>query len=285
MAELFDDRLCDLGEGPIWHQARGSLLWFDINAGRLLERQGETPRYWQFEGPVTAAGVLPDGDILIASHVALQRFNLETGSMEIIEPLEEDVPETRSNDGRPDAWGGFWIGTMGRAKQPGYGAIYRFFGGELRKLHSGITISNAICFAPDRSRAYFTDTPKRVIWQQALDEKGWPAGGPEVFVDLTNANGTPDGAVCDADGYVWSARWGSGEVVRHAPDGRVDTVVSVPASQVTCPAFGGPDARTLYCTTARETLSPEALRSEPLAGATFKLLDDVPGRFEPQVIL
>ena len=285
MAEGFDDRLCDLGEGPLWHPTRNSLIWFDINGGRLLERQGDTPRYWQFEGPVTAAGLLPGGDLLIASHVALQRFNLDTGASEVVHPLEANLPKNRSNDGRADGFGSFWIGTMARLKTPGDGAIYRLYRGELRKLHSDITISNSICFSPDRSKAYFTDTPRKVIWSQALDEDGWPASPPEPFVTLAEADGYPDGAVCDAEGYVWSARWGTGEVVRHAPNGQLDTVVKVPVSQVSCPAFGGPDARTLYCTTAREELSPEQLRAEPLAGATFKLLDDVPGRFEPEVAL
>lgn len=285
MAEVFDDRLCQLGEGPLWHPARRSLIWFDITAGRLLERQGPHQRYWQFDGPVSAAAVLQGGGLLVASHVALIHFDLETGLSEVLRPLEADRTETRSNDGRSDPWGGFWIGTMGRKITPELGAIYRSYGGELRKVQDKITIPNAICFAPDRSCVYFTDTPKRVIWRQPLDEAGWPAAEPEVFVDLANANGTPDGAICDLDGYIWSARWGSGEIVRHSPTGQIDEIIAVPASQVTCPAFGGADGRSLYCTTAREGLSEDVLRTEPLAGATFRLLDDVPGHFEPEVHL
>ncbi|MGB0497119.1 MAG: SMP-30/gluconolactonase/LRE family protein [Rubricella sp.] len=278
MVEVFDERRCKLGEGPIWHRGRGSLLWFDIHSQRLLERQGDRQRSWAFEGPVSAAGILPDGRILIASHVALQTFDLDTGVTEVVCPLEADNAVTRSNDGRSDPWGGFWIGTMGRRAERGAGAIYRWKGG-LKRLFTGITISNSICFSPDRARAYFTDTAARVIWSVPLDERGWPDGSREVFVDLGDQPGNPDGAVCDTDGFLWSARWGAGRVVRHAPDGRIDTEIHLPVSQVTCPAFGGPGFRHLYATTAAEGVS------ETEGGMTFLIADDVPGHPEPEVLL
>ncbi|MBB5514617.1 sugar lactone lactonase YvrE [Rubricella aquisinus] len=285
MAEIFDNRVCDLGEGPIWHPERGSLIWFDINDGRMLERQGETTRAWLFSEPVSAAGLLDAKRMLVASASSLFEVDLDSGEATTRMDLEHDSPLTRSNDGRADPMGGFWIGTMGRQAQPKAGAIYRLFGGELRKLFPEITIPNSICIAPDGSRAYFTDTPSRVIWSQPLDEQGWPVGEREVFVDLGDAPGNPDGAVCDADGYVWSARWGGSLVVRHAPDGRVDDEFMVPASQVTCPVFGGADMGTLYVTTAREGLSDEQLSTEPAAGCVFEIATGVPGRVEPYVKL
>jgi sugar lactone lactonase YvrE len=285
VAEIFDNRVCDLGEGPIWHPERGSLIWFDINDNRMLERQGETTRAWLFSEPVSAAGLLDAGRMLVASASSLFEVDLDTGDATTREELEHDNPLTRSNDGRADPMGGFWIGTMGRQAEPKAGAIYRYFGGELRKLFPEITIPNSICFAPDGSRAYFTDTPSRVIWSQALDEQGWPVGEREVFADLGDGPGNPDGAVCDADGYVWSARWGGSLVVRHAPDGRVDDEFMVPASQVTCPVFGGEGMSTLYVTTAREGLSDEQLSTEPAAGCVFQIATGVPGRAEPYVKL
>ncbi|MEL6646547.1 MAG: hypothetical protein AAFQ05_02385 [Pseudomonadota bacterium] len=54
---------------------------------------------------------------------------------------------------------------------------------------------------------------------------------------------------------------------------------------MTCPAFGGADASTLYATTAYDELNPAQRAAEPLAGAVFKVTDGVPGHFEPEVIL
>jgi sugar lactone lactonase YvrE len=52
--------------------------------------------------------------LLVATETDLVRFDLETGAQERVAPLEAGNPATRSNDGRADPFGGFWIGTMGK---------------------------------------------------------------------------------------------------------------------------------------------------------------------------
>jgi sugar lactone lactonase YvrE len=52
-------------------------------------------------------------------------------------PLEADNAATRSNDGRADPFGGFWIGTMGKNAEAGAGALYRYYRGEVVKLRDG----------------------------------------------------------------------------------------------------------------------------------------------------
>ncbi|MEM6729608.1 MAG: SMP-30/gluconolactonase/LRE family protein, partial [Pseudomonadota bacterium] len=154
MAEIFDDHPCILGEGPLWHPGRGELFWFDI-LGKSLRSKA---RVWDFEECVSAAGWIDDDTLLMASASSLSKFDIPTGAREILMPLEADNPATRSNDGRADPWGGFWIGTMGMQLEEDAGAIYRYYRGEVRTLYAPITIPNAICFAPDRSCAYWTDT-------------------------------------------------------------------------------------------------------------------------------
>jgi len=276
VAELYDDRLCVLGEGPLWHPDRGELFWFDILSNRLYTKAQE----WSFEEAHSAAGVIDADTLLIASETALWTFDITSGARNHVAALEADNPLTRSNDGRADPHGGFWIGTMGWFAQPHAGAIYRYYRGEVRKLFDQITISNSICFSPDGSLAYFADTAAGTIWSVRLDSDGWPVEDRQNFV--AGARGC-DGAICDGDGYVWSARWGAGQIVRHAPDGSVDHVEHVPAKQVTCPALT-PDG-VLYATTATEGLDAAALATLPLSGAVFFVCDGVPGRAEPRVIL
>jgi len=282
MMEIFDDTRCALGEGPLWHPERRQLFWFDILGGRLLTREGDERRQWQFDGPVSAAGWVDRDTLLIASDEALLRFDIATGQSGQICPLEADNPVTRSNDGRADPQGGFWIGTMGRNAEEGAGAIYRYWRGELRRLFAPITISNAICFAPGGERAYFADTPTYRIMTVALDADGWPTGDPAVFVDLSEARRRPDGAVIDAEGNLWNAQYGAGCVACYAPDGRLLSRIELPASQATCPAFGGPDLRTLFCTSAAKGLPP---REGGADGMTFRLADAGIGLPEHQVIL
>ncbi len=114
--------------------------------------------------------------LLIASESSLFRFNLVTGEQWTLAALEAEKPDTRSNDGRADPQGGFWIGTMGKKAEPGMGAIWRFYRGELRKLFPGISIPNSICFTPDGRTAHFSDSAQRKVMRVALDAEGWPVG-------------------------------------------------------------------------------------------------------------
>ncbi len=273
---IYDDTQCTLGEGPLWHPERGELFWFDILSKRLRIKG----RYWQFDRHVSAAGWLDDDHLLIADSAGLHQFNLGTEALEQVVPLEANNPLTRSNDGRADPWGGFWIGTMGLNAEPGAGAIYRYYRGELRQLFPNITISNAICFAPDAAHAYFCDTRARKILRQPLaDTDGWPRGEPEVFLDFGQTDWGPDGAVVDNAGNFWNAQWGASRVACYAPDGTLKQMVAFPGLQTSCPAFGGPDLGTLFCTTAAEGLTG------PDEGKTFATPVDATGQKEHRVIL
>ncbi len=163
MSAIYDDRPCALGEGPLWHPERRQLFWFDILGKSLMTQENGEPRSWQFDELVSAAGWVDRDTLLVASESGLWRFSLKTEQKDLIAPLEADNPITRSNDGRADSWGGFWIGTMGKSAEPGAGAIYRYWQGELRQLVPNVSISNAICFAPDRSCAYYTDTATKQV--------------------------------------------------------------------------------------------------------------------------
>ena len=277
----FDTRVCALGEGPIWHPERKQLFWFDILGNRLLSQIDGRPLGWQFDEYVSAAGWVDQDTLLMASETGLYRFDLISGARECVIPLENDNPLTRSNDGRADPQGGFWIGTMGKEAEPGEGAIYRYYKGVLEPLFHDITISNAICFAPDGKTAYYADTPTGRIMRQELNNEGWPIGVAQVFVDLSSHGLKPDGAVVDAEGCLWNAQWGASRVARYAPGGALLETVVFPAAQISCPAFGGPDLNILYATSAADG----AGKTDILAGHTFAEKLMIKGQREHRVIL
>jgi sugar lactone lactonase YvrE len=272
---IFDDTQCQLGEGPLWHPEREQLFWFDI-LGHRLHTKGQ---HWQFDTYVSAAGWVDRDTLLIASARALHRFDITTGDHTELSLLEADNPVTRSNDGRADPQGGFWIGTMGIEAGKHAGAIYRFYKGELRQLFAPITISNAICFAPDGKTAYFTDTPTQQIMRVALNADGWPTGDPVLHIDLTGTDFRPDGAVVDAAGNLWNAQWGTSRVASYRPDGTFTAAHTFPAKQTSCPAFGGPDLQTLYCTSAAVGLTGND------DGKTFSTPTKTTGQKEHRVIV
>jgi sugar lactone lactonase YvrE len=159
---------------------------------------------------------------------------------------------------------------MAYGAAPGRGALYRLDpDGTVQQVHSGITISNGIGWAPDGSRAYYVDsgTGRVVVCSPDLTER-------RPFVKVPETTGTPDGLTVDAEGGVWVALWGGSAVHRYSPDGELDQVVSLPVAQVSSCAFGGADLATLYITTSGEGLSDP----EPGAGALFAVQTSTTGQ-------
>ncbi len=284
---IHDPRPCELGEGAFWHPIRRQFFWFDILGQKLLSRDRDGDRLWRFPEMVSAAGWVSEDVLLISGERDIFLFDLETEEIEALVTLEADTPENRSNDGRADRQGGFWIGTMGKdpKTRQGKGAIYRFYKGDLQLLFPGISIPNAICFSPDGKTAYFTDTSTQIIRKVALDAAGWPAGSPETFVDLRSEGLYPDGAVVDADGNVWNAQWGAARVAVYSPAGVFLRAIPFPAPHTSCPCLGGTDLTSLYCTSALEEMSPLAIAAAPDSGKTFVVPNAGRGLPEPQVLL
>ncbi len=284
---LFDKRICTLGEGPLWHPLRQQLFWFDILACRLLSQRDGQRLSWDFERPVSAAGWVDESHLLIADSISLFQLNIDKGDSKVLTLLEDNNSLTRSNDGRADPWGGFWIGTMGRNAEHQAGSIYRYYQGELRKLHSGLTITNSICFDPQGRWVYFSDTAQSLVWKQTLDsEDGWPVHDPEIYLDLSKQQLNPDGAICDRSGNFWVALWGVSQVACFNEKAQLLTTISFPASHLTCPAWGGENLDNLFVTSATLDLSQEDADSQPQAGQTFlSRTDGIKGQAEPAVIL
>ncbi len=286
MSHIYDDRPCELGEGPLWHPERNQLFWFDILSKRLMSQESSKAREWAFDEHVSAAGWVDRDTLLIASETGLWRFGLESHSMDLIVPLEADNPVTRSNDGRADPWGGFWIGTMGKNAETGAGSIYRYWQGELRPLIRDITISNAICFAHDRSCAYYSDTVTKQVMRWELDgATGWPIGEAALFLNLQSDGLNPDGAVVDSSGNIWIAQWGASRVAAYSPGGQFLRAVEFSALHTSCPSFGGDDLTTLFCTTAQQGLDADTLTNTPSNGMTFAAHNIGQGQAEHRVIL
>ena len=283
---VFDAGVCSLGEGALWHPTRNQFFWFDINNNALFTQDEGTRIRWDFDAHVTAAGWVNDTQLIIAHETSLLLFNIETRESEKVVDLEAADPITRSNDGRADPWGGFWIGTMGKKLEKDAGAIYRYYRGELRTLYAPWTIPNAQCFSPQRDFAYLTDTPNGEILKQRLDPKeGWPVGEPEVFITLPESEFRPDGAVVDAEGRIWIAHYGHGKITCHDVDGNLVDQIKMPANCITCPAFGGTDGTTLFATTAAQAYMPDRMSKDPMAGQTFVMDLGVKGQREHQVVL
>ena len=81
----------------------------------------------------------------------------------------------------------------------------------------------------------------------------------------------------DAEGFLWTGLYAGDRLARFTPDGRLDTTVPMPTSNLTKLCFGGADMKTVYVTSARAGLSPEKLAAQPLAGSLLAFESPVAG--------
>lgn len=278
---------CQLGEGVTYDVATDTAWWFDIVEGRLFEAHLASGRtgIHRLGRMASALARIDAARQLIAAEDGLYIRTIADGAMTLYRPLEADNPFTRSNDGRVHPSGTFWIGTMGRKGEPRAGAIYALHRGQIRRLFPEVTIPNAICFSPNGAIGYFADTAEKTLYRVPLDpQTGLPLGTPEVLLHHSGVGG-PDGAVVDADGLIWNARWGGGCVDVYSPDGAHLRSLQVPARQTSCPAFAGRDLSQLLVTSAWQGMDEATRAADPQAGFTFLLDVAAHGRGEPDVRL
>ena len=276
----------ELGEGPVWDDRAGCLIWCDILGQTLFIGDGESGliRTYGFGEPVSAAFLSEANQLYVAGASGLYMMEPETGTRQLVIPIEQDNPVTRANDSRVAPGGAIWFGTMGRKLEADAGAVYHIKNNKIETLFAPVSIPNATCFSPDGRTGYFCDTPKQRILQVDLNpETGRPVAEARLFVDLSAEGLNPDGAVIDAEGCLWNAQWGAGRVAGYDPNGRFMRAIELPATQVTCPAFGGADLKTLYTTSAKEGLSTAEQADQPLAGAVFAVEMEVAGLAERRV--
>jgi sugar lactone lactonase YvrE len=269
-----------IGEGPVWDDRLGRLLWLDIAHGlvHVTDPTTGSDRVLAVGQPVGAIAPGEDGTYVAAAHDGFGRLDLAAGVFELLAAVERDDASTRMNDGKVDPAGRFWAGTMALDGRPGAGSLYRFDpDGSVTRHLTGLTISNGLDWTADGRTMYFIDSPTHRVDAIAFDAPGGVLGERRPFATIDPSLGVPDGLTVDADDHVWVAVWGGWCVLHLDPSGREVGRVPVPAAQPSSVAFGGPDLRDLFITTATEGLQvPDP--TQPDAGSLFACQPGSQGR-------
>jgi sugar lactone lactonase YvrE len=116
------------------------------------------------------------------------------------------------------------------------------------RLDEGMVISNGIGWSPDETIMYFCDSGHGVYAYDYDIETGAIANR-RTFASFDEDQGSPDGSAVDAEGHLWVAMAGGGQILRLAPDGSVDRRIAMNARFPASVAFGGSDLATLFVTT------------------------------------
>lgn len=268
-----------LGEGPVWI-ARDAALWFvDIKRQQVHRFDPASGALNSWNAPRQVGWVLPaaDGGLVAGLQGGIHRFDPASGVFTLLAAVEADLPGNRLNDAATDPEGRLWFGSMDDGEASASGRIYSYADG--RVADAGlppVSITNGPAFSPDGSLIYFTDTLGKAIHAGEVGDDG-KVGNVRPFAAFGEDEGYPDGPTVDSDGCLWTGLFGGWEARRYAPSGELLERVRFPVANVTKLAFGGEDLRTVYATTARLHLAPEALETQAQAGNLFSFRADVPG--------
>jgi sugar lactone lactonase YvrE len=218
------------------------------------------------------------GGLVVALKSGFALFDPATGRVDMVNDAEADQLDNRFNDGRCDRQGRFLAGSLTYSEDAPVGSLWRLdIDHRATPVLNGITISNGLCWSPDGATMYFVDTPTREIRAYEYDQDAGIPQNPRVIATTDEDGGWPDGSITDSEGCIWNSEWDGARVVRYTPDGAVDRIVSVPARRATCAAFGGPDLKTLYITSAWDRMSQSEREEWPLSGDLFAIDVDIPG--------
>ncbi len=280
---LYDCRL-ELAEGPVWDARTEDLLWVDIREGSVYRGRlgADTPvQRWDVGTHVGAA--MPStlgGELLLCVRDGFARMALDTGEWEPVARPLFDRPLSRFNDAKVGPDGRAFGGTMPYRAGDEPASLYRLdAGARARSVLDGLTLSNGLGWSPDGGTMYAIDSGTATVLTCQYDVADGSLGTVTPLIEFDLPPGSmPDGMCVDDDGCLWIAVWGSGELRRHRPDGRLDRRVALPVSQPTSACFAGTRGDMLVITSASYALDASALAREPHAGSVFAFDPGVTGR-------
>lgn len=270
---------CELGEGPVWVE-RDQALWFvDIKKRHVHRFDPATGEKRSWDAPEMIGFLLPaqSGGFVAGLQSGLHKFDESDGRFTLIAQVESDLPANRLNDAVTDPSGVMWFGSMDNDEKADSGAFYRFADGRIQPTElTGICITNGPAVSPDGRTIYYIDTLAKTIRAADVASDG-SLSNHRPFTEIAEGEGYPDGPTIDSEGCLWISLYDGWETRRYSPHGELLQRVRFPAANITKVAFGGPDLRTAYATTARQGMSAEALAQQPQAGDLFEFQVDVPG--------
>jgi sugar lactone lactonase YvrE len=268
-------------ETPTYIAAENALYWVDIEGQTVNRLLLDSGAHASWPTPERACGVVPhaNGGLVVGFPHALVAFDPQRKTFSELVAIERDQPHNRSNEMKCDPHGRIWLGTMREGldqnppADPFVAALYCYDGQTLTCALTGIAEANTLAWTDDGGM-YFADTYRTTIWH--FDVAGVTLTNRRVLFDADHP-GVPDGSAIDSEGFLWNCRFGAGCVLRIAPDGRVDRMVRVPATNPTSCVFGAPDLGTLYITSESVGLSEQQLHDNPLEGSIFAVETGVRG--------
>ncbi len=278
-----------VGESPTYSYQNHQLYWVDVKGGSVHQLDLKTQQREDFLMPYVCpflALTQNQEDLLVGLKRSIYQFNIKTQQLNKMTEVEPDLFQNRFNDAKCDPKGRLWFSTMKNnfgddgedlPIDEKTGSLYCLDTNlECRHIESHFGIPNTVAFSPDHQKFYLGDSLSNLLFVYDFDvEQGIISNKKEFAKNLDQ--GHLDGSAMDEEGCLWNTHWGSSKIVRYSPSGEILEEVVMPVPAPSSCAFGGDDMKTLYVTTARETLTQQELEKYPLSGSIFSFQTDVAG--------
>ena len=275
------ETVAGIGEGAIWDYKNNRLLWIDTQGSVFIYTPSDGKNKEIKVGkPVGTVVPCEKNSVIVALKDGIYELDLETEKLTFIcMPEKPAIEGNKYNDGKCDANGRLWVGTMDTNTAPEKGGFYVVNGkGEYQQVLKDVSVSNGVCWSLDGKTMYYQDSPLKTISAFDFDLKNGTISEREEVVKVPKDMGDPDGNTIDATGMVWMANWGGACVSKWNPHtGQMLQKVDVPAYNVTSVAFGGENLEDLYITTASLYMPAEKESLYPDAGKLFVCKPGVKG--------
>ncbi|WP_312094926.1 SMP-30/gluconolactonase/LRE family protein [Niallia sp.] len=281
--ELVLDAKAVLGEGPCWDFRNNILYWVDIEGKKVHMYNQISGKHKKIQLDREISAIIPcktkDTEFIVTLDNGFHFLNIETGQLEFIADPEQNIEHNRFNDGKCDASGRLWAGTMCRDGKTKDAALYCLDkDGKLTKKINQLRISNGMAWTSNNHYLYHIDTPSQKVTRYEYDIETGDLGKAKQIIDFSEEEGFPDGMTIDSQEMLWIAHYGGGRVSRWNPEsGEKLGEIRLPVPNVTSCTFGGKKLNELYITTARSGLDEEELKKYPQSGGVFKAKLDIPG--------
>jgi len=258
------------------------VIWVDPPNRRLLRwcSSDGMLRDIALSASIWSLGQRPDGAWVGAGEGGFFLVDVQTGRLTPGAPAPLP-PGCRLNDMVVDADGGLWAGSMHRGLLAGKGGVYYAadVDAPVVQVADGLGVANGMAFTDGGSQLLAVDTLSRTLLSYPRPCNDLTLGEPVVVTDFLGTPGKPDGMAIDRDGAVWVAMWGGGCIVRLAPNGAVDEIVSLPVPHVGSLGFNRHgDA---FVSTSRARLSAMTLEASPGSGGLFRVAFRCQGSVPP----
>jgi len=264
---------CYLGESPVWHAARGTCLWVDIENGILYELNWTTKKVqsWNIHSRVSVIIQHHDGGLVLGVQGGMVKFNFDDGSLDWLVDIEKNIPDNRCNDGACDNMGRIWMGVMNIHAEPKAGSLYCIHHDfTVQQMITGLTIPNGLVWSLDQERMYFVDSEAGNINSYLFNNQTGEIRFEKAAIHIPEDIGVPDGMAIDEQGMLWIAIYGGYCVSRWDPQtGSLLATIILPVPHVTNCCFVGDELQHLMITTARENLDEQQLKDNPQSGDVF----------------